>query len=144
MKVVGTGAEYQRLKKMADPNIELLGSVSQKDLIKLYQNCKAFISPQEEDWGIAAVEAQACGRPVIAYAKGGALEYVVEGKTGHFFDEQTPDAIIKAVREFEDIKFDPGIIRQNVLKYDLAIFKEKIRKFVEEKYGEFRENIKLD
>jgi glycosyltransferase involved in cell wall biosynthesis len=108
-------------------------------LRSLYGNCRALIFPQEEDWGIAALEAQSCGRPVLAYAKGGALESVIEGKTGHFFYQQTPEAIMAAVQEFEVMKFEAAAIRENALQYDREVFKSKIKAFVEEKYREYKE-----
>ena len=83
-------------------NIIFKGFVSDKDLISLYQGAKAFIHPQEEDFGITAVEAQAAGIPVIAYKKGGALDTVIDGKTGVFFKEQTIESLIKAVKYYDD------------------------------------------
>ncbi|MFC1548653.1 glycosyltransferase family 4 protein [Candidatus Omnitrophota bacterium] len=133
LKIVGDGPEYSRLKKMAKPNVEILGYVeSEQTMLELYRGCKAFIMPQHEDWGIAPLEAQACGKPVIAYARGGALEYVIEGKTGQLFYEQTPEAIMNAVRNFKKTAFDPGFIRDNALKYDTPVFKKQISDFVED------------
>ena len=138
LKIAGDGFQYNRLKKIARPNVELLGYVSSEELVKLYQNCRAFMLPQEEDWGIAPLEAQACGKPIIGYAKGGALEYVIEGKTGLFFYEQTPEAIIKAVEKFQNMKFDHNQMRQNALLFDTEIFKKRIEHFVKEKHEEFQ------
>ncbi|UCG34872.1 MAG: glycosyltransferase [Candidatus Omnitrophota bacterium] len=140
LKITGAGSEFKRLKRMAGRNIELLGFVSQEALIELYQDCRAFILPQEEDWGIAAIEALACGKPIIAYAKGGALEYILEGRTGHFFYEQSPEAMIKAVKEFQDMNFDSIQLRQVALLFDKDVFKKRIEIFVKEKYEEFCSN----
>ena len=123
---------------MAGPNIEFLEFVSREQLARLYQNCKALIYPQEEDWGITALEAQCCGKPVIAYAKGGSLEYIVDRETGYFFREQTPEALVNAVVDFERIKFDPDIVRKNAMQYDKSIFKERIKKMVNEMYEEYK------
>ena len=138
--IAGTGRDEQRLKKLAagSENIVFKGFVSDKELLKYYQNAKAFINPQIEEFGITAVEAQSCGTPVIAYAKGGALETVVEGRTGHFFYEQAPEALAKAVLEFEKMRFDPRKMRKNALKYDKEIFKKKIKEFVTEKYRDWK------
>jgi glycosyltransferase involved in cell wall biosynthesis/lipopolysaccharide/colanic/teichoic acid biosynthesis glycosyltransferase len=142
LKIVGIGGEKKKLKNAAGPSIEFAEFISRKELVGLYQDCKALICPQEEDWGIAALEAQSCGKPVIAYGKGGALEYVVEKETGHLFFEQTPEAIVKAVEEFEEMEFDPVRIRENVLEYDQKVFEKKIKSFVLEKYNDFKDNKK--
>ncbi|MFH1134350.1 MAG: glycosyltransferase [Nanoarchaeota archaeon] len=136
--IVGTGRDMDRLKKMAKPNITLTGFISDKKMREYYRHAKGFIFPQLEDFGITSVESQACGTPVIAFAKGGALETVIEGKTGHFFHEQTPEALIKAITEFEKMTFDPKACRRNALRFDKRIFKRKIKAFVEEKYREWK------
>ncbi len=134
LKITGHGVEYNRLKSMAKSNIEFLGHVSLQDLVSLYQNCRAVIFPQEEDWGMAALETQSCGRPVIAYAAGGALESIVDGQTGYFFNEQTSEAIVEAVINFKNYEFDQACIRDNALQYDRDIFKQRIKSFVQDKY----------
>ena len=140
--VVGIGRDEKRLKKLAknNKNIIFRGFVKNEELVEYYKNAKAFIHPQLEDAGIASLESQSCGTPVIAYSKGGALETVIEGKTGHFFHKQTPEALIKAVNEFEGMKFNPKVCRKNALKYDVEIFKRKIKKFVGSKYKEWKSN----
>ena len=134
LKIIGKGLEINRLKKDANSNIEFLGHLSDKELSGYYSKCKAFIFPPEEDFGIAPLEAMASGRPVIAFREGGALETVVENKTGLFFNEQTPRSVADAVKNFDSRKFDPKEIREHSLKFDKEIFKEKIKKFVEEEY----------
>ncbi|MBG0787934.1 MAG: glycosyltransferase, partial [Anaerolineaceae bacterium] len=99
--VIGDGPEMAHLKQMSTPNISLLGFQDNETVAKAMQDAKALIFAAEEDFGIVPVEAQACGTPVIAYGKGGALETVVPGETGTFFDEQTPDSLIAAVEHFE-------------------------------------------
>jgi glycosyltransferase involved in cell wall biosynthesis len=137
LKIIGTGPELKRLKAMAKPNIEFLGGISDKEVRDQYRRCRAFLYPQEEDFGITAVEAQSCGKPVIGYAKGGLLETVIEGKTGHFFSQQTSEALAKAVIEFEQMRFDQDACRQNALRFDKKIFREKIKTFINQRYHEF-------
>jgi len=94
--------------------------------------CRAFVFPGLEDFGIAPVQAMAAGRPVIAYAGGGALDYVVEGVTGVFFQEQTPESLAEAVRRFDESAFDPARIRAHAEGFDTYVFKSKLRIFIQE------------
>ncbi len=128
--VVGTGPDERRLKSMARPNIRLLGKLSDKEVVRLYSGCRAFILPGEEDFGLTPVEAQACGRPVIAYRAGGALESVVEGETGSFFDSQEKGSLVDAVRNFKAGSFNGKRIREHALRFDKEVFKRKIKEFV--------------
>jgi glycosyltransferase involved in cell wall biosynthesis len=104
--------------------------------------CRAFIFPGQEDFGIAPVEAQAAGRPVIAYAAGGALDTVREGVTGTFFHEQTPEALIEVVEAFDETGYDPAIIRRHAERFDKRVFKEQLTTFIEEKLAKHRRWIK--
>ncbi len=131
LKIIGRGPEIKRLKKLAGPNIEFLERVSEKDLPKYYAECQAFIFPQEEDFGIVAMEAMASGRPLIAYYGGDIPEHMEDGKTGIFFYSQNPEDIIRAVKKFRDEDYDPEYIRSRSLKFDRKIFKDKIRKYIE-------------
>lgn len=131
LKIIGRGPEYDRLKKLAGPTIEFLGRVSDKDLPRYYSECQAFIFPQEEDFGIVAFEAFASGRPLIAFRGGDIPEHLEEGKMGVFFDKQTPEDIMEAVRKFHDGDYDSEYIRAKVLEFDRVKFKEKIIKFLE-------------
>ncbi|GGL77371.1 glycosyltransferase [Wenxinia marina] len=99
--IVGDGPDLSRLRAAASANVSFRGRVGAEELTQLYQNCRALIFPAEEDFGIVPLEAMACGRPVIAYGRGGALDSVREGETGTFFDAQTPDSLVGAVRRFE-------------------------------------------
>lgn len=127
--VAGEGPEWVSYQRKAQtPNIRLLGKVSGEKLRELYSHAQALIFPQEEDFGIVPLEAQACGTPVIAFARGGALESVKEGV---FFQEQSPAAIRKAVLEFETKKFDAEVLRQQALQFDKRLFKNKIRQAIQ-------------
>ncbi|OIO51857.1 MAG: glycosyl transferase [Parcubacteria group bacterium CG1_02_44_65] len=134
LKIVGDGPDRKRLKKIAKSNIEFVGLVSEEKLRDYYANCLAFIFPQEEDFGITAVEAMAAGRPVIAYRAGGALEIVQEGLTGIFFNEQEPESLMAVLKSFRSDDFSPELIRQKALEFDQEKFKEKIRKFIDENW----------
>lgn len=100
--VLGDGPDYAQLQKKAGKNITLMGYVSNETLIEKMRKAKAFIHAAEEDFGIAPVEAQACGTPVIGYGKGGLLDTVADGKTGIYFEKQTPESICSAVKRFEE------------------------------------------
>lgn len=115
--IAGTGGEEKNLRKLAGPNTTFVGRCSNEELKDYYQNCKAFLFPGEEDFGITPVEAQACGRPVIAFGKGGALETVIEGETGTFFEEQTVDSLCDAILRLETMNFSKERIRENALRF---------------------------
>lgn len=138
LKVFGDGVDLKRLKKIAQgaPNIEFLGRINDEYKSELFSKCLAFLNPQEEDFGIAKVEAMASGRPVIAYKKGGALETVIEGETGIFFEEQTVDGLSTAVQKFyTDLKsnnkvWDSYKIREHAKQFSLENFKKNIADFI--------------
>jgi glycosyltransferase involved in cell wall biosynthesis len=132
LKVVGRGVEFGNLQKIAGPTIDFQGRVSDEELAKIYSKAQAFIFPQEEDFGIVAIEALASGRPVIAYRAGDVEEHIEDGKTGIFFDNQTEVEIIKAVDKFQKMNFDAEYIREQALRFDKKRFKAEIKKTVEE------------
>jgi len=138
LKIVGSGPEMRKLKKMANWNIKFLGELSGEKLKEYYQNCQALIFPQEEDFGIVALEAMACGRPVIAFRGGGALESILEGKTGVFFNEQSIDSLVGAIKKFDASKFNPQTIYQHALKFDKENFKKKVKDFIEKNHNDHR------
>jgi glycosyltransferase involved in cell wall biosynthesis len=138
LRIVGRGMELARLKKIAGPTIEFLGRVSDQELRKIYSRAQAFIFPQEEDFGIVAIEALASGRPLIAYRAGDIPEHVVEGKSGVFFDYQTKEAIMEAVKKFQKIDFDSEFIRSSAQKFDWEGFKERMKDFVEREFEGFK------
>jgi glycosyltransferase involved in cell wall biosynthesis len=123
--VVGVGREMKRLKKMAGKNIKFAGEVSENELVKYYEGAKALVMPQEEDFGIVAVEAQRAGVPVIAYKKGGAIDTVIPGETGVFFDEQEPESLIEGVLKFEKMRFVVDNLFTNVKRFSKDEFKKK-------------------
>lgn len=137
--IVGEGRDRKRLEAMAGSNIRFTGRLDGEELAKLMARCRAFIFPGAEDFGIAPVEAQAAGRPVIAYAAGGALDTVVDGETGLFFYEQTVEALISAVRRLEelgDAHFDPARIRRHAEQFDAGRFRDQMKAFVERAWEE--------
>lgn len=132
LKIFGDGVDLERLKKLAAgaSQIEFLGRVSDEEKAELYRHAQAFINPQEEDFGITAVESMAAGRPVIAYRRGGATETVLEGKTGIFFDEQTADDIASAVKNFKASDFNPQEIHAWSEKFSVNNFQNQINDFI--------------
>jgi len=132
LKIFGSGVDLERLKKIAGAaeNIEFLGRVSEEDKTKLFENAQAFINPQEEDFGITVIESMAAGRPVIAYRKGGATETVIEGETGLFFDEETADSLVAAIKKFQTLSFDSQGIRAHAEQFSIVNFKKQITDFI--------------
>lgn len=126
LKIIGAGEQYQDLKKLAKSNIEFLGQVTELEKKEYLSHAKALIFPQEEDFGITAVEAMASGRPVIAYAAGGSLEIVKENISGNFFDEQTWESLADTVIRFDYKKFDPEKIRTESLVFSEKVFTSKL------------------
>jgi len=142
--VIGDGPERFNLERMVEPNVKLLGYQPDDVVADYLQRARAFVFAADEDFGIAPVEAQAAGCPVIAYAKGGALETVVgwpaPEATGIFFDEQTPEALEAAVRLFEDREddFEPEVCRRNAERFGRERFQVEFRDAVGELWGRFQ------
>jgi glycosyltransferase involved in cell wall biosynthesis len=135
--VVGDGPELQRLRSAAAANIEFLGWRSDREIETLMAGCTAVLFPGEEDFGIVPVEAMAAGKPVIAYAAGGALETVIttpELRTGVLFGRQTPEALLGALRELRATQFDPGQLHAFALGFDREVYKHKMRETILEKW----------
>jgi glycosyltransferase involved in cell wall biosynthesis len=145
LRIVGTGPELASLRAMAGPSVEFLGDLSESDLRSCYARCRCLVFPGEEDFGLTPLEAHASGKPVIAFAGGGALETVVginaasdveerNLATGVFFYDQTPSAVVDAVHLFETQSFDSRRIRERALLFDKARFKQKIQTFLRQVY----------
>ena len=136
--VIGDGPEREKMEKIADgdPNITFMGRQPDDVLKKYMSECKALLFPGLEDFGIVPVEAMACGRPVIAYGKGGALDTVIDGKTGILFKEQTVESLKEAILKFETMTFDKQEIRKHALEFDEEAFKKKIESFITNKIKE--------
>ena len=157
--IVGDGPEKKKLMAQAKSNIQFTGWLSNDKLLHLYQNCEALIFPGVEDFGIVPVEAQACGKPVIALAEGGALETIAgfssdigknpnSSPSGLFFKNSGAENIAEAVRQFRQMKFDSDAIRKNSLRFSRAIFDKKIKDFIDESCSVFsargRRNLERD
>jgi glycosyltransferase involved in cell wall biosynthesis len=144
--IVGKGSQEAELKRVAKENIEFKSGLSSEEIARLYTHCKALIFPQHEDYGIAPLEANASGRPVIAYGKGGVLDTMIplthkqdaSTSTGVFFYKQDVDNLITAIHQFERVKFDPLFIRKHAESFDESKFVEKIQWYVKglvQEYG---------
>ncbi len=130
LRIIGEGQEEKRLKKIAQNNIEFMGWQTDEVIQENYSKCAALIFPGEEDFGMVPVEAMACGTPVIAYGKGGALETIVEGKSGLFFSPQTEAALIKAVKTSETVNWSSSEIRAVAEKFSIQRFKDEMAEFI--------------
>lgn len=137
--VAGTGPDIARIKKLAAPNIQILGFVSDEQMLNLLQNARAFVFAANEDFGILPVEAQACGTPVIAYGVGGSLETVRDGISGCFFEEQTSESIKSCIESNEELilSLNKKKIRENAEQFSQNIFEKHIREFINIKVKEF-------
>jgi glycosyltransferase involved in cell wall biosynthesis len=137
--IVGTGPEAKRLQSMAKANVRFLGWQNDRELARLYAGCRALIFPGIEDFGIVPLEAMACGKPVIAFGKGGALETVVEegaSPTGIFFRDQSVDTLKAALLKFLTTQFDPHLIRAHAELFSRPKFKERLGLYVSNKLAE--------
>jgi glycosyltransferase involved in cell wall biosynthesis len=130
LTVISTGPETERLKKLAGPTITFAGRVSDEKLVDIAQQSKAFLFPNEEDFGMSAAESIAAGTPVIAYAKGGALDIVQDGETGILFETQSVEGLVEAMKRFEDYTFLPATLYRKSKRFDKTLFATKMRKIV--------------
>jgi glycosyltransferase involved in cell wall biosynthesis len=131
--IVGKGPDEEKLRQLAKPNVEFVGWKSDDELALLYAGCTALVFPGEEDFGIVPLEAMASGKAVIAYGKGGALETVQDGLSGVFFYKQTVEALEIAVSKAEQMQFDVENVRKRALQFSRSIYKDAMKKFIEEK-----------
>jgi glycosyltransferase involved in cell wall biosynthesis len=140
LKVVGSGRDLESLKKLAGPKTEFVGNISDTALWELYSQCRAFVQTGAEDFGITLVEAMAGGAPIIAINRYGPSETVIDGETGLFFEEQTPEALVEAVLSFEKQyqDFDSAQIRQHAESFDREVFIKRFGEYVTQRYQEHR------
>ncbi len=138
LKIGGKGRDLERLKSLAGPTVEFLGYVPDEDLPDLMARCKAFIFPGLEDFGITPVQAQAAGRPVIAFGGGGALDTVIPGQTGEHFHDLTVESLTEALRRFDDSHYDSAQIRTHAERFDSRVFHQQITSYVEQAWEAFR------
>jgi len=128
--VAGSGRDREALATIAGPTIEFRGYVSDEEAADLMARCQAFIFPGLEDFGITPLQAQAAGRPVIAYGAGGALDTVISGETGEFFTEQTPEALAQVLASFAPARYDPAACRANAERFSNERFRQELGDYV--------------
>jgi glycosyltransferase involved in cell wall biosynthesis len=138
LTVIGNGPDYRRLKRLAGPTVRFTGRVSDEEAAGLLARARAFVVTATEEFGIAAVEAQAAGRPVIALRRGGARETVVEGQTGTFYDTPSAAALAAAVRRFDADTVDPAACVRNARRFDVEHFRRGMAEIVDAALGEER------
>ncbi len=131
--IIGEGPDKARLKHIAASNVDFLGFKSDEVVREYLENCRAFLLPGEEDFGIAAVEAMACGKPVLAYRKGGLTETMIEGTTGEFFDEPTVESLEKGLTQLliNEKNYDPETIAEHAQEYSQEQFKKAMKALVD-------------
>ena len=129
--IIGDGPDRVELEKRAKSNIRFLGRLPDEEVGQYYAKCHAFIFPGEEDFGITPLEANAAGRPVIAFQKGGALDTVIDGKTGVFFEEQTLESLKEAVIRSTNIQWDKGLLRRHAETFSEAVFRDNLTKLLQ-------------
>jgi len=137
LRVIGDGPDRARLESIAGPTVTFLGRLPDAEVRRQMAHCRAFLFPGEEDFGLTPLEAQASGRPVIAFGRGGALETVVDGETGRFFMEQTPESLMQALSDFTDT-YDSDLLRGHALTFDKAAFKSRMYSVLAARYQEYR------
>ena len=132
LKVIGTGRQEAALRARAGSCVQFLGHVPDTDLPGLMARSRGYVMPGEEDFGLAPVEANACGRPVVAFAAGGALDTQMDGQTGVLFEEQSVDSLCEAICSAEQTRFDPDFICRHARKFSTEVFQERITAAVSE------------
>ncbi len=137
LKISGSGRDMERLQAMAGPTVEFLGYVPDEALPDLMARCRAFIFPGLEDFGITPVQAQAAGRPVIAYGGGGALDTVIPGVTGEHFHEMSVESLMAVMADFDASRYDTRVLRSHAERFDTAVFQRQITSFVEQAWESF-------
>lgn len=137
--VIGNGPEHRKLKRMAGRKVTFLTNVSDSQIVEYFQTAKAFIFPTNtEDFGVLGVEAMAAGTPVIAYKKGGPLDYIIPGKTGVFYEKQTVSSLVKALRNFNHESFKPGYLIEHASRFSVEVFRSKMSACIKEQLSNKR------
>ena len=131
--IIGNGPDRKRLEHFAGDSISFLGEQDDSTLVEYYRACRAFIMPQEEDFGLTPIEAMFFGKPVVALRKGGSLETIIEGQTGEFFDDPIPEGLADAVRRLNEnyIKYNPEKIKEQASFFNSKRFEKEIRKLID-------------
>jgi glycosyltransferase involved in cell wall biosynthesis len=132
LKIVGTGSQLEKLKKISGPTIEFIGEVSDEELISLYGHAKGLLFPGSEDFGIVMVEALGTGTPVIAYKKGGAVDIIENGKSGILFPHQSVESLIKGIKEAEKKNFKTGDLKKRAQLFSASQFKRKMKIYIDQ------------
>jgi glycosyltransferase involved in cell wall biosynthesis len=128
--VIGDGPDRERLRALAGPTVSFLGRLSDEEVEYYAARCRALLFPGEEDFGMAPLEIAAAGRPTIAYRAGGAVETIVEGVTGMFFDQQEPQSLAAAIEQFEQVEWSGHALRHHAEKFGVDVFQERMRSFL--------------
>ena len=131
LRIVGTGPDLAGLKRLAGPTVEFLGRLSDREVAAEYARCKALIFPGEEDFGMTPLECMASGRPVVAFAAGGALETVMDGETGVLFPEQTVDSLAAALRSVSGLEFESAVLLRHASRFSVSVFKDRMTRFLD-------------
>lgn len=143
LKIIGDGLAKSALQKLAGTTVEFIGNLTDGQLALYYQNCRAVLFPQEEDFGLVAVEALACGKPVIAYKKGGACEIVQEGTTGEFFYPQTQAALKSAIEKFQEKTYSPRLCMARAELFSKELFQFKMKQLINKEWSRFNRVMKI-
>lgn len=139
--IIGGGRDLEALQRLAGPTVRFLGRLSDTEVLHYYTHCRALLFPGEEDFGITPLEAQAAGRPVIAYGAGGALASIIDGVTGKFFRAQTVDSLASVLATFDEQAFNPESIHNHALEFDTPRFQRRILQFIEAKLHEGKSTV---
>ncbi len=131
LRIVGTGPDLAGLKRIAGPTIQFLGRLSDAEVAQEFARCKALIFPGEEDFGMTPLECMASGRPVVAFAAGGALETVVDGETGVLFHAQTPECLAAALQSVSTVDWAPEALQKYASQFGVQVFESRMMRFLE-------------